>query len=130
MCGSAWTARDARWTTCSPSPSAEGWRTVKYENVYLSDYVTPKDAREGLTEYLAFYNDERPHQSLDYRTPADVYRSACADGQACISEPGEGVLSMPPVYRARGDRERGHGAAPLIHTIHREKKERRETTAT
>ena len=39
------------------------WRTVKYENVYLSDYASPKDAREGLTEYLEFYNGERPHQA-------------------------------------------------------------------
>jgi putative transposase len=49
------------------------WRTVKYEEVYLHDYASPKDARKGLTRYLDFYNYERPHQSLDYRTPAEVY---------------------------------------------------------
>lgn len=49
------------------------WRTVKYEEVYLHDYASPKDARKGLTQYLDFYNYERPHQSLDYRTPAEVY---------------------------------------------------------
>jgi putative transposase len=49
------------------------WRTVKYEEVYLHDYDSPKDARQGLTRYLDFYNYERPHQSLDYRTPAEVY---------------------------------------------------------
>ena len=49
------------------------WRTVKYENVYLADYTTPRAAREGLTCYLEFYNRERPHQSLGYRTPAEVY---------------------------------------------------------
>jgi putative transposase len=49
------------------------WRTVKYENVYLADYTTPKATREGLTSYLEFYNQERPHQSLAYRTPAEVY---------------------------------------------------------
>jgi len=49
------------------------WRTVKYENVYLSDYDTPRAARLGLTRYLEFYNQERPHQALGYRTPAEVY---------------------------------------------------------
>ena len=49
------------------------WRTVKYEEVYLHDYASPKDARQGLTRYLDFYNYERPHQSLDYRTPAEEY---------------------------------------------------------
>jgi putative transposase len=49
------------------------WRTVKYEEVYLQDYSTPREAREGLSHYLRFYNEERLHQSLDYGTPADVY---------------------------------------------------------
>jgi len=49
------------------------WRTIKYEEVYLKEYTGPRDARQGLTAYLAFYNQERPHQSLGYRTPADVY---------------------------------------------------------
>lgn len=49
------------------------WRTVKYEEVYLHDYGGPKEARHGLTCYFPFYNNERPHQSLDYKTPAQVY---------------------------------------------------------
>jgi putative transposase len=49
------------------------WRTVKYEEVYLKEYVSPRDARDGLTNYLRFYNEERLHQALDYRTPAEVY---------------------------------------------------------
>lgn len=49
------------------------WRTVKYENVYLNDYATPRAARQGLAQYLDFYNMERLHQALDYRTPAEVY---------------------------------------------------------
>lgn len=49
------------------------WRTVKYEDVYLKGYETPAQARTGLGEYFWFYNNERPHQSLDYRTPAEVY---------------------------------------------------------
>ena len=51
------------------------WRTLKYEEVYLHDYVTPKDACHGLSRYFDFYNHRRPHQSLGYRTPAKVYGS-------------------------------------------------------
>jgi len=42
------------------------WRMVKYEEVYLHEYAGPRDARHGLTRYLEFYNQERPHQSLAY----------------------------------------------------------------
>jgi len=49
------------------------WRTIKYEEVYLSDYASPREARMGLSTYLRFYNYERLHQALDYRTPAEVY---------------------------------------------------------
>jgi putative transposase len=49
------------------------WRSVKYEEVYLSDYGSPREAREGLTRYLRFYNEERPHQALGYSTPATTY---------------------------------------------------------
>jgi putative transposase len=49
------------------------WRTVKYENVYLQDYSCPREAHAGIGAYLDFYNQRRPHQSLDYRTPAEVY---------------------------------------------------------
>ena len=49
------------------------WRTVKYEYVYLQDIQTVAEARSGLREFFDFYNHERFHQSLDYRTPAQVY---------------------------------------------------------
>lgn len=49
------------------------WRSVKYEEVYLNDYASPREARLGLSRYFHFYNFERPHQALDYRTPAAVY---------------------------------------------------------
>jgi putative transposase len=49
------------------------WRTVKYEEVYLRDYATPREARRGLSEYMVFYNEVRPHQALGYRTPAETY---------------------------------------------------------
>jgi len=49
------------------------WRTVKYEEVYLKAYQDGKEARAGIGEYLRFYNTQRPHQALGYRTPAEVY---------------------------------------------------------
>jgi putative transposase len=49
------------------------WRSVKYEEVYLKDYADGWQAEASLTAYFRFYNEERIHQSLDYRTPADVY---------------------------------------------------------
>jgi putative transposase len=49
------------------------WRTVKYEDVYLRCYETVPALQGGLGRYFSFYNHQRPHQSLDYRTPAAVY---------------------------------------------------------
>ena len=51
------------------------WRTVKYEDVYPRSYDTPRDARAGIGRYLTYYNNERPHQSLGYMTPAEVYKT-------------------------------------------------------
>ena len=50
------------------------WRSVKYEDVYLRAYASVLDARAGLGKYFRFYNFERPHQSLENRTPMGVYR--------------------------------------------------------
>jgi putative transposase len=54
------------------------WRTVKYEDIYLRCYETVPELTSGLGRYFPFYNEERPHQSLGYRTPAEVYRSRAA----------------------------------------------------
>lgn len=50
------------------------WRSVKYENIYIQGYESVRELHRGLARYFAFYNNERPHQSLGYRTPAAVYR--------------------------------------------------------
>ena len=50
------------------------WRSVKYEDIYIQGYDTVPGLHRGLARYFAFYNDERPHQSLGYRTPAAIYR--------------------------------------------------------
>jgi putative transposase len=49
------------------------WRSVKYEDVYLKGYDSIRAARQGLRTYFEFYNGQRRHQSLDHRTPDDVY---------------------------------------------------------
>lgn len=58
------------------------WRSVKYEQVYLHEYSSPRDARTQLSAYLTFYNERRLHQALDYQTPAEVYRAARPAGAA------------------------------------------------
>jgi len=60
------------------------WRSVKYEEVYLHDYASPKEAAQNLSRYIHFYNHQRPHQSLEYRTPAQVY--------------GAGLPSIPVIH--------------------------------
>jgi putative transposase len=52
------------------------WRSIKYEEVYLHEYASPREAREQLRRYIEFYNYERLHQALGYRTPASVYYAA------------------------------------------------------
>jgi putative transposase len=49
------------------------WRSVKYEKVYLNSYQTVAEAIEDIGSYFMFYNNERPHQTFQYRTPAEVY---------------------------------------------------------
>jgi transposase InsO family protein len=49
------------------------WRSLKYEEVYLKDYRGVPEAEEGIGQYFNLYNQERLHQALNYRTPAEVY---------------------------------------------------------
>lgn len=49
------------------------WRSVKYEKIYLNDYQTVREVKEGMKDYFLFYNTKRPHQSLDYKTPYQVH---------------------------------------------------------
>ena len=54
------------------------WRSVKYEDIYLRGYEVVPELYQDLGRYFIFYNNERLHQSLDYRTPAAVYRDVSA----------------------------------------------------
>ena len=56
------------------------WRMVKYEELYLRCYETVPELERGLAGYFPFYNEQRYHQALDYRTPGQVYRQGCRGG--------------------------------------------------
>jgi putative transposase len=53
------------------------WRSLKYEEVYLNAYASVAEANAGIGSWLGFYNQERQHQSLGYRTPRQVYEAEC-----------------------------------------------------
>jgi putative transposase len=57
------------------------WRTGKYEEVYIPDSASPRETRQALTRSFALYTQERPHQALDYQTPAEVYVHETSAGQ-------------------------------------------------
>ena len=70
---SAWTVRADAWTTSSVERL---WRSLKYEEVYLNAYATVAEAKAGIGAWLDFYNTERQHQSLGYRTPRQIYQES------------------------------------------------------
>lgn len=76
------------------------WRSVKYEEVYLKDYPDVAAARCGLGQYFTFYNTERFHQALDYRTPQSVHFAAPQNAQ--------------PIAADRRGRELRLAARPLL----------------
>ena len=49
------------------------WRTVKYEDIYLKEYATVVELEWGISAYFTFYNHQRPHQSLGYQAPSQIY---------------------------------------------------------
>ena len=62
------------------------WRSVKHEDVYLKGYASMGELILGLAEYFAFYNGERPHQSLGQKTPEVVYRTAIGGGAIIVDK--------------------------------------------
>jgi putative transposase len=83
------------------------WRSVKVEEVYLHDYQTVREVRDGLGWYFPFYNEERPHQTLGDCTPAEVYRGfercggslaplRCARGSAPLAPAAYSPAMGPP----------------------------------
>lgn len=77
------------------------WRSVKHEDVYLNGYSTMGELLVGLSKYIAFYNGERPHQGLQYRTPDVVYASGVGGG-AVIADKYPPVQGFPIPLRSKG----------------------------
>ena len=70
------------------------WRSVKYEEVYLKQHDTVQSLLIGLTDYFVFYNQERYHQSLGYKTPDRVYQTAIGGGAKIIDKYGSTQTSV------------------------------------
>jgi len=77
------------------------WRSVKYEEVYLKAYQNGTEARLGIGAYLDFYNRERPHQALDYRTPGQVFEEG--QPRTHIPQPSTGLSSGLVIQYPAGD---------------------------
>ena len=106
------------------------WRTVKYEEVYLKAYANATEARRELSAYFRFYNDQRPHQALGCRTPAEVFheaRNATVDRSNVTEGPPERVLvslarrlqsatTLPRAQDAAATSQDTGNAACRIHT--------------
>lgn len=84
------------------------WRNVKHEDVYLNGYATMGDLTVGLTRYFAFYNEERPHQSLNYQTPDVVYASGEGGGAMIVDKYGSAAVTPLVTSGAVA----GHGDPP------------------
>ena len=70
------------------------WRSLKYEEVYLRAYENVSEAEMGIGSYIRFYNDQRPHQSLGYRTPGEVFDQGHSQYQEVLSSHGPVVVEM------------------------------------
>jgi putative transposase len=82
------------------------WRNVKHEDVYLKGYGTMGELTLGLARYFAFYNGERPHQSLGNRTPDEVYASGQGGGARIVDKFGGAREESPAPLRCAGDSSR------------------------
>lgn len=79
------------------------WRSVKHEDVYLNGYATMGELMIGLVKYFAFYNGERPHQSLGQATPEVVYRTGLGGGAMIVDKFPRAVDEPPVPLRSTGD---------------------------
>jgi putative transposase len=80
------------------------WRSVKYEDGYLKGYAEVPELLLGLTDYLVFYNTERSHPSLDYRTPDEVYRAGHGGGAQMVDNFSERETSHTEAEAISGQR--------------------------
>ena len=72
------------------------WRSLKYEEVYLHAYETPREAREGIARWMTFYGNQRPHQALGYQAPGPFYQDMKQQAVSRASTTPGGSLTAPP----------------------------------
>jgi putative transposase len=84
------------------------WRSLKYEEVFLKAYATVAEARHGIGGWLSFYNDERPHQALEYRTPREVFLGMPAYGD--VDNP---LLPTSPQTPSREEKDCIYGCSMI-----------------
>jgi putative transposase len=72
------------------------WRSVKYEDIYIKGYASLPELLLGLSAYFAFYNSERPHQSLGYLTPDAVYQSGTGGGAKIVDRFAKAEAQLEP----------------------------------
>lgn len=89
------------------------WRSLKYEEVYLKAYTTVAEARTGIGEWVKFYNDERPHQSLKYLTPRQFFTAA----PACGDVHNASALHTSPQAQQSQQKGDSHDREKLIHSV-------------
>ncbi len=89
------------------------WRSLKYEDIYLRAYETTKEARTGIGQWFTFYNNERPHQSLNYQTPRHFFEAtrACVDVDNARALPTSTQVQQP---QQKGD---SHDQEELIQSV-------------
>jgi putative transposase len=82
------------------------WRNVKHEDVYLNGYANMGELMVGMTKYMSFFNDERPHQSLGDRTPDQVYRDGVGGGAIILDKYGDARVEPSVSLRSTTDSTR------------------------
>jgi putative transposase len=78
------------------------WRSLKYENIYIHAYASVPDARRGIGDWLSFYNDERLHQALGYRTPREVFQAPATCG---YGDNASALTTSPQAHHQQQERD-------------------------
>ena len=78
------------------------WRSVKHEDIYLKGYSAMGELLTGLTQYFAFYNGQRMHQSLGNKTPDAVYAGASGGGALIVDKYPHEQGTLPVPLRSTG----------------------------
>jgi putative transposase len=90
------------------------WRSLKYEEVFLKAYASVPEARQGIGAWLSFYNDQRKHQALDYRTPGEIYRAA---GVACgYVDKARALTTSPQALPQQEERDSNQSRKEVVST--------------